>query len=412
MSTDRPELRVLGLVVLVAGSALAAPVASVSGVSVTGDRLVGVAALVAAVALLLGRRVRWTPVHSALLVFVAVQGLTTLASAPTWPQGLKFVVVYGLGFGCAVVTAELARGAGGLDAAARVWRVTGAVVGVLGAAVALAATFLQRPLWGAGWALAMERPGGGPLVLFAAKLTFPEWNLLSSFLLVPLALALWRLTAWTPMAVAGVAAIAAGLVLGMTRAVWLAAAVMGVAWAWRHRPGRRLVIGLGLIVGLLLVAQTLTAGGGSVVVQRLVRPVVTGFDWNFLTRGLVNRAAYRSWLGAPVLGQGAGSTNRLQARLPSGRVVRRLWTGNIALFLLHDSGVVGLAALLALVGVTAQQAALAAARNGTSWREAGPPLVASGIALLWAWQFTHALWLMYPYVHLGLLIACTRADEG
>jgi hypothetical protein len=119
---------------------------------------------------------------------------------------------------------------------------------------------------------------------------------------------------------------------------------------------------------------------------------------------------YRSWLEAPVLGKGAGSTNQLRAALPEGDIVRQLWTGNIVLFVLHDSGVVGLAALLALVGVTARQVALAATRGAPPWQAIGPPLLASGIALLWAWQFTHALWLMYPYIHLGLLIASTHAD--
>jgi O-antigen ligase len=408
MSTDRPELRVLGLVVLVGGSALATPIAWVSGVTMTGDRLLGVAALLTTVALGLGRRVSWTPVHSALALFVAVQGLTALANAPTWPRGLRFVVVYAFGFGCAVVAAELARSAAGLAAAGRVWCLTGAAVGAVAAAIALAATLWQKQLWGTGWAL-LANPGDRTLVLYAAKLTFPEWNLLSSFLLVPFALVLWRLQAWTPGAMAVLGAIAAGLVFGMTRAAWFAAAAMIAVWAWQRRPARRLLVGLGLIVGLALAAQALT-GGASAVVARLVLPLATGSDFNLTSRAVINRAAFRSWLESPVLGKGAGSTNRLRAELPQGEIVRRLWTGNLVLFVLHDSGVLGLAAFLALIGVTARQVAVAAARGAARWREMGPPLLVSGIALLWAWQFTHALWLMYPYVHLGLLIASTRAD--
>jgi hypothetical protein len=38
------------------------------------------------------------------------------------------------------------------------------------------------------------------------------------------------------------------------------------------------------------------------------------------------------------------------------------------------------------------------------------PLLASGTALVFAYQFTHALWLMYPYVYLGFLTAATEPD--
>jgi hypothetical protein len=32
-------------------------------------------------------------------------------------------------------------------------------------------------------------------------------------------------------------------------------------------------------------------------------------------------------------------------------------------------------------------------------------LLGAGVALLFAYQFTHAMWLTYPYVYLGVLTA-------
>lgn len=39
------------------------------------------------------------------------------------------------------------------------------------------------------------------------------------------------------------------------------------------------------------------------------------------------------------------------------------------------------------------------------------PLLASGGALCFAYQFTHGLWLMYPYVYLGFLTAVTETGD-
>jgi hypothetical protein len=40
------------------------------------------------------------------------------------------------------------------------------------------------------------------------------------------------------------------------------------------------------------------------------------------------------------------------------------------------------------------------------------PLLVAGAALCFAYQFTHGLWLMYPYVYLGLLTAATDHGQG
>ena len=76
----------------------------------------------------------------------------------------------------------------------------------------------------------------------------------------------------------------------------------------------------------------------------------------------------------------------------------------MVLFVLHDSGRLGFGALAALLAVLGFKGWRAARRGaGIEAPPVSVPRLASGVALLFAFQFTHALWLMLPYVYLGLL---------
>ena len=159
---------------------------------------------------------------------------------------------------------------------------------------------------------------------------------------------------------------------------------------------------------------------------------------NLVHRMVINRVTVNSWLdravtdaGAPyfgsehvssgpatplvtarnvVLGHGAGSVNRLSIVFPDAGLVDRTWNGNIVLFVLHDSGVLGFAALLGiLVVIVRRSRRLFAAGAGAATSPELAPLLASGAALCFTFQFTHGLWLMYPYVYLGLLTAVLEA---
>jgi hypothetical protein len=345
---------------------------------------------------------RWTPVHSALALFAGIQMLTSILAVSTWPQGPKFASVYVLGFACFALTAAWAGGAAGARQGARLWVAVGAILGVAGGIIGVLANLWRRPIWGSGAAEALTARAGRDV--FAAMVTFQEWNLYSSFLVVAFALALWSwrsevggyLRRWT--GVLSVGGIAQGLVFGLTRAAWVDMAALAAFWLWARRPPWRRVAALVLLVG------------ASPLYLRMLRPLSIGQDHNMAVRFAINRSTIESWRERPILGKGAGSVNSVEVRPFDAAPVRGMWNGNVVLFVLHDSGLLGLAALVALLAVVARAGQRALSRGpDEATRSVLVPLLAVGVALLFAYQFTHALWLMYPYVYLGLLTASTES---
>ena len=373
----------------------------------TGDRLLGLLALGVLAGLGLARRLRWTPVHSALALFVGAQGLTTLANAGAWPAGLKFVTIYALGFACFGLAAEWARRSPGRQALVTWWIALGAGLAVPAAVLAAWANLSQHPVWGAGMVQETHLAPPHPRWVFAGQATFVEPNLLSSFLVVPFALALWGWPARRPAAaLSSLTALVLGLTFGFTRAVWIATAGAIAVWCWSARPPWRRLAALAAMLTLAVVLHAAVVGV-AVLDRRLIHPIETGTDRNLRGRIEISTLTIDSWLARPLIGRGAGSLTRLSLLRPSGRRIPNVWNGNLVLFVLHDSGLVGLGALLWLGAVVWRQGigALRARPDGLT-----PPLLAAGGALCFAFQFTHGLWLMYPYVYLGLLAGVT--DEA
>jgi O-antigen ligase len=378
---------------------------------VTGDRVLGLVLLGPLAWLAVTRRLHWTRVHSALALFVGGQVVTTLANVGPWPQGPKFVTIYLLGFAGFAVAAEWCRGRGQQERLATLWIVVGATVALLGACVAAWANLTHTYLWGTDVVHQFREYTPGAVPVFGARGTVREPNLLASFLLVPFTLGLWRWrsdgdapSARGPL-IAGLAAIVLGLVFSFTRAAWIAAVGIIALWCWRERPPWRRVAAL---VAMFVVAFGLQAAvvGESALRFRMLDPLRNAFDKNVANRVEIVEVVVRSWATQPAIGHGAGSINRLSVVRPSGKRYDRIWSGNMVTFVLHDSGVLGLVTLVGLAVIVAGRL-LRAVRRGAAlaW-----PLLAIGAALAFAYQFTHALWQMYPYVFLGLLTAAT--DDG
>ncbi len=477
----------VALFVVIASSACTAPLFDLMDVTFTGDRLLGLLALGVAAFGVWRRELHWTPIHTALAVFTAIQIVTSLLASRDWPAGPKFSSVYLLGWACFALVAAWAGGAGGPWGAGRLWIGIGAVLGVAGSALAVVANYWQVQLWGVGQAEWLIESRDEKLILFATKFTFDEWNLYSSFLLVAFALGLWWWSAARdPRArrrgFLAVAAIAFGLVFGMTRAAWVGMALLLAFWLWSRRPGWRAAAAIAAAVVLAFSVQALAVGEAPLY-WRVVRPLERGKDKNIAVRGRINDATITSWMGfappcnqpgglvdpveevddaprprtpgdatattgvasapaarpedagagapgvaapptasppaparadtgsvarwaSPLLGRGAGSTNSLKILLRNAQGIVKPWNGNLVLFVLHDSGIVGLTSLAALVVVVGAAGRRALRRAADA--EARGLLVAllgAGVALLWAYQFTHGMWIMYTYVYLGVLTA-------
>jgi hypothetical protein len=423
---------------LVLGSAWTAPLVEIFGLTLTGDRLLGLVAVVIAAGLGVAGRLTWTPVHSALVAFVAAQGLATLANASDWPRGLRFFPIYLLGFACFALSAAWTTRFDTQRWMGRVWIAVGSALGVLATLSALVNTAAQQSFWGSAPML-LWAPGR---LVFGGRASSIEPNLFASFLIVPFALALWArkdspASAGPPGTLGPwLGPLVAGLVTSFTRAGWGAMVGIAALWAWRERPGWRplarlaaVFLAVSLIHGASILLSATAVPADQLVpapigmprrvpsplpsgwawleawppLLRVINPLLTRTDVTLRGRVGISRAAIEAWLDRPLLGQGTGFSNALPSR---GASIHHTWTANLILFVLLDSGLVGLGALVALVATVAvawRKARRAAPGAGVGWASTLPALGASGAWLLFAYQFTHGLWLMYPYVYLGFL---------
>lgn len=432
------------------------------------------------------KRQRHHPIAISLVTFVAVHVAASLLNAGRWLPGLKFMNVYVLGLAAFLAVLHGIRNRPVFDVAVKLLIGVAALASVWGAVAAVASNLLQQTLFGATpiyfYLYVMPiHAGQGGLV---------EPNILGSFLLVPLALALWgqrdEPASRFPFR-AGSLVIVGGLAFAQTRAAWLGAATIVLTWLWLRRPPLVAIIPLAAVAAVSIVAlqssilpltwagppvtqlpaspppapssapspppagtavadsassqppvgpavvdpapsttetsptSTPPQLGDALTITNLVRlkvidPLVGRFDYNLSVRRLMNAAVFDNWrAGGPMAwlaGRGSGSTNGIEFVLEIDRWPRRLkgmWTGNALLMTLHDAGIPGLAAFVALIGAVAYQLR-SMFRRASTRRDRGlcQALTVSVLGLVFAYQFTHALWQMWTYVLLGLVAVAGR----
>jgi len=389
-------------VVLVLGSTVSVPLFDLANLTFTGDRIVGIVAVLFVMAHALRTGFRWTPVHMALAVFVAVQIFTTLLNIRVWPHGIVLVTVYILGYGCFALTADVASAAPIRRFVAQLVIVAGGVAGLVASVLAIAANVSATQLPGTTRLLGTR----SVVPAFSAHFIFSEPNFLGGFLLIPLTLYLWK----SPEGVPRLFTLVTGIVYSCTRAAWLGMGAIVVACAW-IRPFSRQATLTVICVIVLAFALLIATSGSAAFLQRTVMPFTVTRDNTMEYRVRISAAMLRSWLARPLVGHGAGAGHLVMLPLPSGRTLQGVWAGNAEVHLLQNSGVLGLAAFVLVIGVLWREVRRTAHRRGAAWATHGTPLCIVGIFLLFSFQFTHALWLMYPYVYLGLLTAEVGVDE-
>jgi hypothetical protein len=397
---------------LILGSAVSMPLFKISGVTFSGDRILGLLAVVALLGCAIRPGLRWTRIHLALALFVAVQLLTTLLNAAAWPRGMFLVTVYVLGFACFALTAQVTWNANVRRFAVHGLIAIGAVVGLGAGVLAAMANLSGTPMWGTAFV-----PVGAKVepFVFGAYATFSEPNFLGSFLLIPFALQLWAsVGSHLPPLVGSTGGlrllgVVVGLAFSYTRAAWIGMAGIALAWTWSQRPSWRTGARLFAAIAAIFALQVATTGP-TAFLQRTVGPFLTGTDSTVGPRASISLAMLRSWRERPLVGHGAGAGNRLTLVQRDGRTMHGLWAGNVEVHLLQNSGLLGLAAFLLVLVVVGQEVRQRDRRDAKRPATLGG-FVAAGLWLLFAFQFTHALWVMFPYVYLGLLTAEVCAGE-
>jgi O-antigen ligase len=210
-----------------------------------------------------------------------------------------------------------------------------------------------------------------------------------------------------------VASLAAVLSLSRAALVALVVAVGWVYWRARHaRVGHRsraatLVVAVGLI--LLIVGPAV----GGVVQQRFGDVFSQGLTEDTTALRLIETyQALQEFSEHPLIGTGTAS---LQLSFDWGKYIPdwgiyQSWVGNITVRILHDSGLLGMAAFLGFLGSLCWKIRLGL-RGRTS---RAPMLVAlSAGALLYAisFQATDGTLGAFPWVHLGLLSSAVMLRE-
>src|SRR5262245_15045809 len=117
----RARWKLVALFLVIALSACTAPLFDLMSVTFTGDRLLGLAAVVIASFVAWRRQLRWSPIHTALAVFTTIQIVTSLVASGDWPAGPRFSSVYLLGWACFALVAAWASGPGVGWRVGRLW---------------------------------------------------------------------------------------------------------------------------------------------------------------------------------------------------------------------------------------------------------------------------------------------------
>jgi O-antigen ligase len=399
-----------GLVLLIGAAGINRFEVSVGGLSVYPEyAALGLVSVLLVFDVLRGRTTwRWPPATWPFAGWLVIGLMASLLHAPDTANSLVLWFKLLLMLATYVVTANLVRERAATGV--RVQLVVGGAVAAFGL-FALAMWYVTQSNLGVHL-----KPEG----TIAAMGTQWESNVFGSYVasLVVLASVLVVSPVARGLRLTAAAALLIGLpalVASLTRAAWLGAvAALGLALAvWAvHRP--RWALRVGLVLGVLVVAASavlflsdvrtvlpaLTPGDQSTVVDRLLSLAALEQDGNVSVRVQIYQHALQVWQEHPWLGWGIGAYG--QAYLYPNQNLSA-WIPNLFLHVLYDSGLIGLALLVAGLVVALWRGLVAWRTRADADRYLAGGLLLSVIALLVAFQATEASWLAYFWVYLGLL---------
>lgn len=215
-----------------------------------------------------------------------------------------------------------------------------------------------------------------------------------------------------------------GLLLSFTRGAWLgtlvglgALAVFAAIFLKRRLPVARIVITT-LVIAVVGVSAALLPGEvGDFVRYKLSNLTSTQSD-TAVYRIMTALFAWQQFLEHPVLGCGTFSFAPLAAGVAANFTRlggAGLWISNWFVLSIHDTGIVGLSAFIALLAAGVLGGVRAARRLWTVAPAQAAVVIslsAAFIGLLVSFLFSTAFGLGYPWVFLGLLGAYARRSWG
>jgi O-antigen ligase len=352
------------------------------------------------------------PLLAPLLAYWGANLLSTLAAGGDVARGLSLDVITLDLIVLYIALAGYLRSPGRLMGAVRLWLGVAAVEAVVGALAF--ALYLGRHAAGPG--IQLEPVTGAPMVYGTLYEADIFGSYMSAAFLIALALATDETVRHkTPLYI--VCALSAlGLLLSGARSAWGATvlgAVLLLALLRLGRGGRRTRLAMRFTGGLLAVAVVVGVGlafAPSSVTHALWARAQGLLDFGSGSgygRVLLYKVALAEWRAHPLLGTGPGS---FSYRLPGDTAPGPAWLPNLTLQVLHDTGVLGLLAMLWLC------AAFYVTTVRALWRAPAGPLrtalgglIAAITALLIAFQLTPGFTLGYSWALLALGVAASSA---
>jgi hypothetical protein len=341
-----------------------------------------------------------SPLSLPLVAYAGANLLSTLLFAVERSRGLKLDIEIFTAVLTFVIASALLRRKSDLDVALKaLWIVT---VGEASLGLVLAAAYL-----GHATSYGISEVASGFPAIYG---TMWEPNVFGSFLSGNFFLLLadyvghkrGRVYAW------GLIIIGAGIVVSLTRTVWIATILGGIAffiYVHRTRHASPKVLGaavgaVGLALAALILGSATPLGGRLLNIVNLQSSSASGrIEWF--------REAIREWSGHPIFGSGTGSWTFGQ--IPG---APHAWLPSLFLLTLHDTGVLGFGALLWAIWVF-YRITIRGARGRSDLS-----LLAFGSALgftclLIAFQTTTGFWFAYPWIVMvvGTTAARLHAEE-
>jgi len=211
----------------------------------------------------------------------------------------------------------------------------------------------------------------------------------------------------SPLHTAGLIIVLAGIAASLTRTVWigllLGVLIFAALLVAAKRPGSSL---LPVVAGLPILGLAGLVVGSATPFAGRILDIINLHSSSASGRFVIFNAALADWRHHTLFGSGTGSFN-----FGAAPGQPHPWLPNLFLLTLHDTGLLGLAALLLFL-IAFYRFTIRAVRKGGQESLLIAGCVAGVTALLVAFQTTSGFWFTYPWIVAGIGVAAARMSRA